>query len=506
MEMRVFFLCLALGAGWILPSVRIDVKKDEYIELCTGEPCQWLKFRLNRSSSDIWLHSGAQSMLSGTFYAGAARQSELFYFDRHRLRLAVSLRPAPSVGLVATAPFDGTFGLGSGAEIWGYWDNYTLSTKRLQLGGRVLWAQRDPSEVPPVLDLGRVHSVALSDGTTTTLQFDLSRVESTVPYGVDLATVLRNITITSADCDPYHVELGLGAECQRVQTLLSDQYQAVTLTNGVTYEAVAYGDADALVVGTRFVESFAVFASMSCNCMVLAEDAFTLDYVALMATSALLLFSLLALWVVIAESPRDRETEWESRVLVSAELYSYLVDVLLFVTAHGALDWGRYVTHYAECPATFLWLYLAALLLASLALGMPWRELGANLLLRTVLFASCQIGFVWLAVVEEHETTFNRVLLALLCTLTTLLALTAAFFLALRQQWRSCVAAVAITGANAYFLIMFNLRPMFRYAHLRHSMTVSVFLWLYFFVAMPSLLLVATHDLMQRWRHARKNK
>jgi hypothetical protein len=98
------------------------------------------------------------------------------------------------------------------------------------------------------------------------------------------------------------------------------------------------------------------------------------------------------------------------------------------------------------------------------------------------------------------------VLLALLCTLTTLLALTAVFFLALRQQWRSCVAAVAITGANAYFLIMFNLRPMFRYAHLRHSMTVSVFLWLYFFVAMPSLLLVATHDLMQRWRHARKNK
>lgn len=517
----MLFLFFILGTqALLLPRVHFHVTNYEYIQLCAGEPCTWLTFKLDRSSNDIWLHNQNYIALSQTFHhaPSGAKESEFFYFDTFRLRLHLSLHPSsPSQLFTPPVAHDGTFGLGPLAEIWAFWDNYTLSTTRLDLGGYANYAQRHPHEHPPILDLNEGHSVILGDGTAATLRFGLDKVESFVPYDADINVALQSVKIKASNCLAYYDYLGIegGPTCNNEQTIHSDAFQSLTLTNGIHYQAVSYSEDNSLVVGTHFIDELVVFHGIGCHCAIIAEDAFALNYIALMATLSLLLFGLLALWIVIAESPVDRENEWEFRLMYSVELFSYLIDILLYYTAFHMLDWGRYVTQYAECSALFVQIYLPILFVLSfgclLYTSFPWKNykdylqrFRKNLMLHLPLFVLLQTSFVWLAIVEEHEINFSRILLAIILTIALLLGSTALLHLFVKKKWTELAILLVAVGLGFAFLIVYSLIPMFAYAHIRHPMGVSVLMWIFFFIAMPALLIFSSYELIAHWKQIKK--
>jgi hypothetical protein len=518
--MLLLLLVLAVVEALLLPRVHFHVTNYEYIQLCAGEPCTWLTFKLDRSSNEIWLHNQAYIALSQTYHhaLNGARESEFFYFDTYRLRLHLALHPAtPSTLYLPPVAYDGTFGLGSQAEIWAFWDNYTLSTTRLELGGYLNYAQRHPHEHPPILDLNEGHDVILGDGTEATLKFNLNRIESFVPYNADINTALQAVKIKARNCLAYYDHLGIegGPSCSNEQTIHSDAFQSLTLTNGVHYQAVSYSDDNSLIVGTHFIDELVVFHGISCHCAILAEDAFSLNYVALMATLSLILFGFLSLWIVIAESPVDRENEWEFRLMISVELFCYLIDILLYYTAFHMLDWGRYISQYAECSPVFAEIYLAILFVVSLGCllhtSFPWenyqeylRRFRKNLMFHLPVFTLLQTSFVWLAIIEEHEITFSRILLAIVLTAALLLGTVALGRLYLKNKQMEFGILFVLLATGYAFLTVYSLIPMFTYAHIRHPMGVSVFMWIFFFIAMPALLVFSSYELIAHWKQVKK--
>jgi len=506
----LFLLFVSVCTAFFLPPTRFHVANYEYIQLCAGEPCEWLKFRINRTLDGIWLHSRTHIAKSQTYYRSqnGARDSELFYFDQFRLRLHLSYQmPPESTILTPLTAFDGTFGLGKHSEIWAYWDNYTLSTARLQLGGYDRFAQRYPFLNPPILDVEDTHSIILGDGTTANIRFDLTKVETLVPYSSNITTALSSIRIQSQNCSLYYDALNIEhVGCSDETVIPSDGFQYITLTNGIHYQSVMYSEDDSLVVGTHFIDELVVFEGISCHCLLLAEDAFALDYVALMAGVSLLLFMLLSIWLVIAESPTDRQNEWEFKLMFSVQLLSYLVDILMYYVSFRMLHWSRYLGQYAE-HAT--WPIAAILpILFALSCGMfahtirHWSNYIAylnrfkqNILTHVGLFSLLQMSFVWLALSEQHETNFNRILLAIVLSGAVILASVCLCLVSVKYQLTQSILLSIGIFLTLCLLTVYTLMPMFRYADTRHSMTVSVIIWLLFLVFMPTIMLTTTYQL-----------
>lgn len=515
--MLVLFLGLVICNAFYLPSTRFHVANYEFIQLCAGEPCEWLNFRINRTLDGIWIHNQAHILKSQTYYRSpnGAKDSELFYFDRFRLRLHLTYRlPPPNTISIPLMAFDGTIGLGKRSEIWAYWDNYTLSTSRLQLGGYDRFAQRYPFINPPILDIESRHAVVLGDGTAANIRFDLSRVETLVPYGSDISNALSSIQIRSENCSLYYEALNIeNVGCSDETVIPSDGFQYITLTNGIHYQSVLYSEDDSLVVGTHFIDELVVFEGISCHCLLLAEDAFSLDYVTLMASVSLLLFLLLSLWLVIAESPADRQNEWEFKLMMAVEVFSYIVDILIYYTVFRMVHWTRYLSQYAEIGTWPIAVILP--LLFALSVGTfirttyPWinytvylSRFRVSILTHVAVFSLLQMSFVWLALAEQHETNFNRILLAIVLSVSLILGFACLILTSLkRQTLKSAVIALSIFMTTC-LLILYTLIPMFRYADTRHSFVVSVIAWLLFLVFMPAMMLTTTYQM----NHFRKKK
>lgn len=510
-HMLVLLLGLALCSGFYLPSTRFHVARYEYIQLCTGEPCEWLNFRINRTLDGIWIHNQAHILKSQTYYRSpnGAKDSELFYFDQFRLRLHLSVQMAPSTTVSAPAmPFDGTFGLGKRSEIWAYWDNYTLSTSRLQLGGYDRYAQRYPFLNPPILDIESRHEVVLGDGTTANIRFDLTRVETLIPYDADMSTALSSINIRSENCSLYYDALNIeNVGCADEIVIPSDGFQYITLTNGIHYQSVSYSDDNSLVVGTHFIDELVVFQGISCHCLLIAEDAFSLDYVTLMASVSLLLFLLMSIWLVIAESPTDRRNEWEFKLMFSVELFSYLIDVLVYYVVFRMVHWTRYLSQYSECvtwPVAIILLVLFAISVGTFVhTAYPWvnyttylNRFQHSILAHVAMFTLLQMSFIWLTLTEQHETNFNRILLAIVLSVSIILAFCCLILTSLTQQTtKTALLAISIL-LSLCLLVPYTLLPMFRYADTRHDLVVSVIAWLLFLVFMPAMILTTTYQVI----------
>jgi hypothetical protein len=193
------------------------------------------------------------------------------------------------------------------------------------------------------------------------------------------------------------------------------------------------------------------------------------------------------------------------------------MDVLLYYLAFGMLDWGRYASQYAECSSAYVLLYLAAMFCLSLGTlcytAYPWRGYSAYLarfrdngIFHAAVFALAQTGFIWLVFVEEHETTFNRILIAVVESTVLVFTMVALGELYLKRKMLHFYVLSVATGMTYAFLIVYSLLPMFEYANMQSSPWESVFDWIYFFIWMPSLLLLTTYRMVRQWVRIKKLK
>jgi hypothetical protein len=510
----------------VILAVRFSVQHGEYIQLCCGEPCKWSVFRLNRTSSEIWLHNAAYIAASRTYYQSLTglRDSEVFYFndmtDIYRLRLHMHYFPVPPV-LVGkeTMAVDGTLGLGPTSELWTVWNNYTLTSKRLDLGTYDSSGQRSPTERPPVLQLGQRHQVVLGDGTTAWMSFQITSTQSYVPYGTNLTTVFESVSFDADNCSLRYAELGLENvdTCSSKITLKPNQFQAITLQNGIDYEAIDYSEGNELIMGTRFIGDFFWFRSLDANSVIIAEDAFFLDYVGVTIGASVAIAVLYVFWLVIVDSKEDRKKLYELIFMLTAEALSYFIDFMVMMIAFAMLDWGRYITQYSQQSGVFAVILIVMTVVASVTLYVIdlfyWHRDGdyhgifkKTGLLRVLLFTSTQGFFLWLCLVEQHETTFDRLFVALIITIMSMFQLICVGLFLSEKAWISMSAAAAMFILTTAFHVMYDLIPIFRYANLRHQVTVACYLWVFFFELIPAFFISLNVKMHQALHRAEQDK
>jgi hypothetical protein len=306
-------------------------------------------------------------------------------------------------------------------------------------------------------------------------------------------------------------------KCANTIVLKPDAFQEITLQNGIDYEAIDYVEGTQMLMGTRFIGDFFWFRSLDGNSVIITEDAFFLDYVGVTIGASLAIATLYVFWIAIVDSKEDRKKFYELLFFLTAEALCYFIDFMVMMIAFAMLDWGRYITQYSQQSGIFAVLLIVAVLIASFTMYIIdivyWNRDGEyqhifkrNGLLRTLLFTSTQGFFLWLCLVEQHETTFDRLFVALIITIISLFQLVCVGIFLAERSYYSMGAAAAMFILTTAFHIIYDLMPIFRYANLRHQIAVACFLWIFFFEVVPAFFISLNVKMHQALFRAEQDK
>lgn len=111
--------------------ISLPVEDNQYVQLPTGNPGKFNKYRIDYSLNTTYLYDFPSSY-SQTYNA----HSEIIYFGDIKLRLSVRYGAPPTNydARIYGVKHDGVLALGPGSEIWKYWHIGTFSSSRIDLG------------------------------------------------------------------------------------------------------------------------------------------------------------------------------------------------------------------------------------------------------------------------------------------------------------------------------------------------------------------------------------
>ena len=517
---RSLFVCallLATVSALSLAPVSFTVVKREYIQICIGNPCELLNFRINRTLNGIWLHKPSYLPSSTTYFQSQDGQhdSEFFYFTGQTEQLMMRLQftlCAPVLDYIAKdAPsIDGTFGLGAKAEIFQYWGNYSLSSKRLVLGGYDRWGQSDPYEEPPVLILDETHGVTLGDNTESEIVFDLSSIQSFVPYGINLTVAFDTLTIKSRDCQQRYQQLGIssGRHCKDNVTIIPDQFQTIVLPNNVRFSAIEYTEHDQVIAGARLMSDVFWFRDIYNNAVIITQDAYFMDHITFSVTASIVISLALAFWLSIVDMREELSQPFEFAFLIVVELLLYIIGLLTFWVFFGMLDWRRYITHMCQRSSWYAVTYLAlTYTLSFLYFASSFRHyttqtayvkrLEREALFRAMLIITAASALIWLCLVHHHDSVMDLFMLAFWFSVAIIFQIAAAVIFLVQSEWLYCAVAAALCILATAFNIVYNLIPMFRFESLGAPLDVACFLWVLCLQLIPGVFIATIVKLRQ---------
>lgn len=504
----------------LMPPVTISIVKKEYVNLCIGEPCRWLKFKLDRSSDVILIHPGARSSESPTYWSSANsnRGSDYFYFDNLRLRLTVYEAPVTLMGFADEFVPDGTLGLGEGSPLWLYWRNYTISSRRLYLGQYQHWAQQDPDERPPIFFFDESVSIVMGDGTEAEAVFDFRSENSLVPLQCDQLTAFERIELRGSDCRNRYARLGLAADnCRDDLIIYPSQFQEIMLQSKVEYMAIDYSEDGKVHLGARLFWEIATHFNFAQRCIILAADVYSLDYIGFGMIVSLCIMLALFLWPILATSRPALESEFQFLLILLLEFFCYTVDIAGLLVSFTTLDWCRYITQFAERSDGYAMFYIIGILVLALLFSIveacryriPYfdshenptahketvAKFRATFSIRVVLFASSQVSALWLFMVEEHEPTLDQAILLYLLSLVIFLQTLIIFSCYIYDKYLELVIVVAISLATIVFMMLYSLFPFLRYSNIHQNYYVVALGWLVFLVWSPAFVCSVVYEI-----------
>ena len=497
----------------LMDPVTLSIVKKEYVNLCIGEPCRWLKFKLDRSSDFILIHPTARSSESPTYWSSANsnRGSDFFYFDSLRIRMPVYEAPVTLMGFADEWIPDGTLGLGPKSPIWLYWQNYTISSTRLYLGQYQFWAQEDPDQRPPVFFLDESTTIVLGDGTEAEMVFDFGNENSLVPIQCDQLTVFEQLELRGNNCRERYRSLGIEAEnCLDTLTIYPSQFQEILLESKVEYMAIDYSDDGKVHLGARLFWEISTHFNFKQQCVILAADVYSLDYVGYGMLASLCVMLALFLWPILATSREALESEFQFLLILLLEFFCYIVDVVSLCLSFTALNWCRYITQFAERSDTYAMVYIIGTLVTAALFStieliryrVPYFSLSecpvdhtetvkkfrSTFPTRVTIFASSQVAALWLFMVEEHEPTLDQAILIYLISMLIFLQTCLIFSCYIYERYAQMLFITAISLATVTFGLLYSLFPFLRYSNVHHNKWLMGAAWLVILVWTPAII------------------
>lgn len=504
----------------LMAPVTLSIVKKEYVNLCVGEPCRWLKFKLDRSSDVILIHPNARSSESPTFWSSANsnRGSDYFYFDRLRLRLTVYEAPVTLLGFADEFVPDGTLGLGEGSPLWLYWRNYTISSRRLYLGQYQQWAQQDPDERPPIFFFDESAMIVMGDGTEAEMVFDFRSENSLVPLQCDQLTAFEKIELRGSNCRSRWARLGIaGDNCLDSLVIYPSQFQEIMLQSKVEYMAIDYSEDGKVHLGARLFWEIATHFNFAHRCIILSTDVYSLDYIGFGMLASLCVMLALFLWPVLATSKEALESEFQFLLILLLEFFCYIIEITALLVSFTALDWCRYITQFAERSDAYAMVYIIGILALSVLFSLievyryriPYfaakecpaahketvKKFRSTFLLRVVLFSSSQVSALWFFMVEEHEPTLDQAILLYLLSLVIFLQTVVMFSCYIYNRWLEFAMVAAISLATIIFMMLYSLFPFLRYSNVHHNFYIVTLGWLVFLVWAPAIVSSVVYEI-----------
>jgi len=505
---------LVLLLGQVEGEVRLQIYNKQYVKVCCGEPCEWLTFQVNRTLSAIYIHNSKFVSQSRTYFRSSdgLSDSEYFYLDDQRIRFPVSL-VSMSASLVTkdTLAADGTLGLGDYSPLWTEWDNYTLSSKRLTLGGYDFYAQFEHSERPPVINLNQHNWVTLGDNSLVEIDFSLNSVETYVPYPLDMEKALNSVTLQSEDCMQDYSTLYLAGgvnvtgkhkkiACKNSNTLKPNKRQDLELFNGADYQAVKYTSSQKFIPGARFFSEFFTFRNIVTQQLIITNDAYSMDYREVTNWAALFITLSLGFWCQIAISKKERKDNFEFFFTQITEATCYIIDFMVLYVTFGMLNWDRYISHYTfsnpvfarifilTAPAVTLtyWIYGLYTAYDYQAYSKRFKKTG---MFHAVLFVTSQLVMVWLCFIRDHESLFERVAGAFILNIALIYQIVATLWFYMSRDFVYGSICLAIVVVSNVFNIMYTVRPMFDNAGFKKRFSSYCVIWVYFLEILPAMLI-----------------
>jgi hypothetical protein len=504
----------------LMPPIALSVVKSEYVHLCVGEPCRWLKFKLDRSSHEILIHPGARSAESATFWesANTDRASDYFYFGRLRIRLPVREAPAVLMGFANEWLPDGTLGLGYRSPLWLYWQNFTIGSRRLYLGSYHYWAQEDPDQRPPIFFFDESAHIVMGDGVEAEMVFDFNSPNSLVPWNCDQLTAFQRIEMKGSQCQARYRVLGIDTDdCLDNIVIYPSQFQKIMLASKVEYMAIDYSDDGRVHLGGRLFWEIATHFNLKQRCLIVSPDVYSLDYIGFGMLCSLCLMLALFLWPILATSRNALEDEFQFLLVLLLELFCYFIDAVALAVSFTALNWCRYITQFAERSDTYAMIYIIGV--AVLGLGFALVEIKRYRVpyfsacedaaehiatatkfrktfpVRTVLFVSAQIAVLWLLMVEEHEPTLDQSILIYLLSLVIFLQTVIGFSCYLYNKYLQCAVITALSVLTIVFTVLYSLFPLLRYSDIKFNFYAVAAGWLILLVWTPAILCTVLYEI-----------
>jgi len=504
----------------LMSPVTLSIVKKEYVNLCVGEPCRWLKFKLDRSSDLILIHPGAKSFESPTYWSSANsnRGSDYFYFDRLRLRLPVHEAPATLFGFANEFVPDGTLGLGEHSPLWLYWRNYTISSRRLYLGQYQHWAQQDPYERPPVFHFDESATIVMGDGTEAEMVFDFHSENSLVPLQCDQLTAFERLELRGSNCRSHYSRLGIAADnCMDNLVIYPSQFQEIMLQSKVEYMAIDYSEDGKVHLGARLFWEIATHFNFAQRCIIIASDVYSLDYIGFGMLASLCVMMALFLWPVLSTSRDALESEFQFLLILLLEFFCYAIEITALCVSYVALDWCRYITQFAERSDTYAMFYIIGILALAFLFSVyevcryriPYfsplecpaahketvAKFRSTFSIRVVLFSSSQVSALWFFMVEEHEPTLDQAILLYLLSLVIFLQTVILFSCYLYNKYLELAATAVISFATIIFMMLYSLFPFLRYSNVHHNYYIVALGWLVFLVWSPAIICSVIYEI-----------
>lgn len=504
----------------LMPPVALSIVKTQYVHLCVGEPCRWLKFKIDRSSHEILIHPGARSSESATFWesANTDRASDYFYFGKLRLRLPVREAPATLMGFADEWIPDGTLGLGYRSPLWLHWQNFTIGSRRLYLGSYHYWAQEDPNQRPPIFFFDESASIVMGDGTEAEMVFDFNSPNSLVPWNCDQLTAFQRIEMKSSQCTSRYKILGMEVDdCLDDIVIYPSQFQKIMLASKVEYMAIDYSDDGRVHLGGRLFWEIATHFNLKHRCLIVSPDIYSLDYVGFGMLCSICLMLALFLWPILATSKNALEDEFQFLLVLLLEFFCYSIDVIALAVSFTALNWCRYITQFAERSDTYAMIFIigAAALGFLFALSETRRyripyfsscedttqhcdtveKFRATFAIRVIFLATSQIAVLWLLMVEEHEPTLDQSILIYLLSLLIFLQTVVGFSCYLYDKYLQCAIIAALSAATIVFTVLYSLFPLMRYSDIKYNYYIAAAGWLLLLVWTPAILCTVVYEI-----------
>lgn len=388
----LLFVSLAMAAcAFALDPVRLNVVDRSYVSLIVGTPGTLVRFRVNLTSDDIYIHRSLDDR-SQSFFMSVDGQSghESFFIGKHRVRLPVkfsSLSPDRPFA-VFQQPHEGVLGFGYYSPLWLHWDTATVTPSTIYLNEINFHAAMHPDRPTPVMsyhDVWVSHKgpICAHPSSTLTLlpkEFFYEKKKHVLIRGnPDLCTHL------------------FSKKCPEEQEFDLSKYEMVS-PKGIHFKSVVVTPMDQIWLGGEFFRHHVVFLNRRQGVVSISESIYSFTEYSYSSWFSLIIAVLAIVYVLI---------EYEhKKVLRALEIYGIAAQLVAFVSVTFGLLVSRHILAFCELPPiTFLVLIASSIALTCGFIALNRKEYRY---IERMLFMSSALLVLWLCGVEEHTSHADK--------------------------------------------------------------------------------------------------